>query len=62
MGRAGVFLTAVFRIIVPSLRARRFSGQQSEAAFGVAVLNRMLNAGRPDPSAVSRLRAMLGAG
>jgi transposase len=35
-------------IIGPCLRARSFSGQQTEAAVGVAVLNRMLDAGRPD--------------
>jgi hypothetical protein len=35
-------------IIGPCLRARSFSGQQAEAAIGVAVLNRMMNAGRPD--------------
>jgi len=33
-------------IIGPRLRARSFSGQQVEAAVGVAVLNRMLYAGR----------------
>jgi IS5 family transposase len=36
------------RIIGPQLRARSFAGQQTEAAVGVAVLNRMLEAGRPD--------------
>ena len=36
------------RIIGPQLRARSFAGQQTEAAVGVAVLNRMLGAGRPD--------------
>ena len=35
-------------IVGPRLRARTFSGQQVEAAVGVAVLNRMLDAGRPD--------------
>jgi len=30
------------------LRARSFSGQKAEAAVGLAVLNRMLDAGRPD--------------
>lgn len=30
------------------LRARGFAAQQAEAAVGVAVLNRMLAAGRPD--------------
>jgi hypothetical protein len=28
--------------------AYRFSGQQAQTVVGVAVLNRMLNAGRPD--------------
>ena len=36
------------RIIGPQLRARAFARQQTEAAIGVAVLNRMLEAGRPD--------------
>src|ERR1035437_3058183 len=35
-------------IIGPRLRARSFSGQQAEAVVGVAVLNRMLDAGAPD--------------
>ena len=35
-------------IIDPRLRARRFKAQQTEAAIGVAVLNRMLAAGRPN--------------
>ena len=35
-------------IIGPSLRARELPGQRAEAAIGVAVLNRMLYAGRPD--------------
>jgi len=35
-------------IIGPCLRARCFSGQTAEAAVGIAVLNRMLDAGRPD--------------
>ncbi|MET3139409.1 transposase [Undibacterium sp. GrIS 1.2] len=35
-------------IIGPRLRARRFGAQQAEAAIGVAVLNRMLSAGRPN--------------
>jgi hypothetical protein len=39
-----------YRAIIGScLRARSFSGQQAEAAVGVAVLNRMLDAGRPNP-------------
>jgi hypothetical protein len=36
-------------LIGPRLRARGFAAQQTEAAIGVAVLNRMLVAGRPDP-------------
>jgi hypothetical protein len=35
-------------LIGPRLRARGFSAQQTEAAIGVAVLNQMLAAGRPD--------------
>jgi hypothetical protein len=35
-------------LIGPRLRARGYAGQQTEAAIGVAVLNRMLEAGRPD--------------
>jgi hypothetical protein len=35
-------------LIGPRLRARGFAGQQAEAAVGVAVLSRMLAAGRPD--------------
>jgi hypothetical protein len=35
-------------LIGPRLRARGFAGQQTEAAIGMAVLNRMLAAGRPD--------------
>jgi Transposase DDE domain len=35
-------------LIGPRLRARGFAAQQTEAAIGVAALNRMLGAGRPD--------------
>jgi hypothetical protein len=35
-------------LIGPRLRARGFAAQQTEAAIGIAVLNRMLAAGRPD--------------
>jgi hypothetical protein len=35
-------------LIGPRLRARGFGAQQTEAAIDVAVLNRMLVAGRPD--------------
>jgi hypothetical protein len=34
-------------LIGPRLRARGFAAQQTEAAIGVTVLNRMLAAGRP---------------
>jgi transposase len=50
-GRRALAETAMGRykaIISPCLRARSFSGQQAEAAVGVAVLNRMLDAGCPD--------------
>jgi hypothetical protein len=35
-------------LIGSRLRARGFAAQQTEAAIGVTVLNRMLAAGRPD--------------
>jgi len=41
----------------PRLRARGFTAQQTEAAIGVAVLNRMLAAGRPNPVRVQRVIA-----
>jgi transposase len=56
-GQRALVETAMGRykaIIGPCLRARSFRGQQAEAAVGVAVLNRMLNAGRPD--SVRRLK------
>jgi len=34
-------------LIGPRLRTRGFAAQQTEAAIGVAMLNRMLAAGRP---------------
>jgi hypothetical protein len=34
-------------LIGPRLRVRGFAAQRTEAAIGVAVLNRMLAAGRP---------------
>jgi hypothetical protein len=49
-GQRALVETAMGRykaILGPCLRARSFSGQKAEAAVGVAVLNRMLNAGRP---------------
>src|ERR1035437_8766689 len=56
-GQRALVETAMGRykaIIGPCLRARSFSGQQTEAAVGVAVLNRMLDAGRPN--SVRRLK------
>jgi len=50
-GQRALVETAMGRyktIIGPCLRARSFPGQKAEAAVGVAVLNRMLDAGRPD--------------
>jgi transposase len=41
-------------LIGPRLRARGFAAQQTEAAIGVAVLNQMLAAGRPN--SVRRMR------
>jgi hypothetical protein len=35
-------------LIGPLLRSRGFAAQQIEASIGVAVLNRMLAAGRPN--------------
>ena len=49
-GRRSPAETAMGRykaIIGPRLRARCLGGQRTEAAIGVAVLNRMLEAGRP---------------
>ena len=49
-GQRALIETAMGRykaIIGPCLRARSFPGQKAEAAVGVAVLNRMLDAGRP---------------
>jgi hypothetical protein len=50
-GQRALIETAMGRykaIIGPCLRARSFPGQKAEAAVGVAVLNRMLDTGRPD--------------
>ena len=44
-------------LIGPRLRARGFAGQQTEAAIGVAVLNRMLAAGRPESVRRKRVAA-----
>jgi hypothetical protein len=43
-------------LIGPRLRTRGFDAQQTEAAIGVAALNRMLAAGRPD--SVRRMRVI----
>jgi hypothetical protein len=50
-GRRSLVETTMGRykaLVGPRLRARGFAAQQTEAAIGVAVLNRMLAAGRPD--------------
>jgi hypothetical protein len=50
-GRRSLVETTMGRykaLIGPRMRARGFAGQQTEAAIGVAVLNQMLAAGRPD--------------
>lgn len=50
-GRRSLVETTMGRyktIIGPGLRARSLPGQRAEAAAGVAVLNRMLHAGRPN--------------
>ena len=44
-------------LIGPRLRARGFTAQQTEATIGVAVLNRMLAAGRPKSVRVQRIIA-----
>jgi hypothetical protein len=49
-GRRSLVETTMGRykaLIGPRLRARGFAAQQTEAAIGVAVLNRMLATGRP---------------
>ena len=50
-GRRSLVETTMGRyktLIGPRLRARGFVAQRTEAAIGVAVLNRMLATGRPD--------------
>ena len=50
-GKRALVETAVGRykaIIGPGLRAGKLPGQRAEAVVGVAALNRMLHAGRPD--------------
>jgi hypothetical protein len=44
-------------LIGPRLRARGFAAQQTEAAIGVSVLNRMLAAGRPNSVRLRRVIA-----
>jgi hypothetical protein len=44
-------------LIGPRLRARGFAAQQTEAGVGMAVLNRMLEAGRPKSVRCKRLIA-----
>ncbi len=44
-------------LIGPRLRARGFAAQQAEATIGVAVLNRMLAAGRPNSVRCQRVVA-----
>jgi hypothetical protein len=44
-------------LVGPRLRARGFAAQQTEAAIGVAVLNRMLAAGRSDSVRRQRVTA-----
>jgi hypothetical protein len=44
-------------LIGPRLRARGLAAQQTEAAIGVAALNRMLEAGRPDSVRCERVIA-----
>jgi transposase len=43
-------------LIGPRLRARGFAAQQTEAAIGITVLNKMLAAGHPD--SVCRMRVV----
>jgi hypothetical protein len=45
----GHFVRRPYKTLIgPRLRACGFADQQTEAAIGVVVLNRMLEAGRPD--------------
>jgi len=62
-GQRALIETAMGRykaIIGPRLRARSSSGQQAEAAGAVAVLNRMLHAGRPDSVRRLNIAAQIG--
>ena len=59
-GQRALVETAMGRykvIIGPRLRARSFSGQRAEATVGVAVLNRMIDAGSPDSIRCSHIAA-----
>ncbi len=59
-GRRSLVETTMGRykaLIGPRLRARGFAAQQTEAAIGVAVLNRMLAAGRPKSVPLRRVIA-----
>ena len=61
-GQCALVETAMGRykaIIGPRLRARSFSGQQDEAVVGVAILNRMLDAGRPDSVRLLNIAAQI---
>jgi hypothetical protein len=59
-GRRALVETTIGRckvLIGSRLRARGFAARQTEAAIGVAVLNRMLAAGRPDSIRCQRIIA-----
>jgi hypothetical protein len=59
-GQRSLIETAMGRyktLIGPRLRSRGFAAQQTEAAIGVAVLNRMLAAGRPNSVRCQRVIA-----
>ena len=59
-GRRSLVETTMGRykvLIGPRLRARGFPAQQTEAAISVAVLNRVLAAGRPDSVRRTRIIA-----
>lgn len=59
-GRRALVETTMGRyiaIIDPRLRARSLIGQRAEAAVGVAVLNRLLEAGSPDCIRCSHIAA-----
>jgi hypothetical protein len=53
--RAETAMARYKRILDDHLHARKLPGQQAEAAIGVAVLNRMIEAGRPDSVRVALL-------